>query len=273
MPQNTPISFVDLETFASSTAQRLVLWEGSSDIYLNKEGFQVQAGHLLLVNGCPPLQLSAEKDTSYMVFHAPYVAKRLLPELYDLPIFHDFFMLKNSQPHYLYFQHPHDQAIQSILTILKNETTSDQINIPIIHHLLVTLLHIIHRSHQRTLIISQSSMMDSNYLSGALLKYMAEHCANVTLNQLASEFGYNPSYFSRHFKRLMGDSFSQKLKQIRLEQASRLLTYSKLAVQDIAMEVGYRDANHFYKIFKQQFGMTPMDYRRETAEGLGKKTH
>jgi len=62
-----------------------------------------------------------------------------------------------------------------------------------------------------------------------------------------------------------GSSYQQLLDNIRLEQASMLLTNSQLAIQDIAINLGFSDSRSFHRSFKNRTGLTPGDYRSQQA--------
>ena len=49
----------------------------------------------------------------------------------------------------------------------------------------------------------------------------------------------------------------------RTERAARMLSTTRESVQDIALFVGYEDANYFVKVFRAAYGMTPSAYRTE----------
>ena len=47
-----------------------------------------------------------------------------------------------------------------------------------------------------------------------------------------------------------------------MHRAQQLLKYSHLSLQEIAAEVGYNERSHFEKVFKNQYGLTPSQYRK-----------
>ena len=58
-------------------------------------------------------------------------------------------------------------------------------------------------------------------------------------------------------------SFQTLLDHERLSRAKQLLLYTEMTVTEIAMHLGFTDASHFTKLFKQHLGKTPLVYRRD----------
>ena len=83
----------------------------------------------------------------------------------------------------------------------------------------------------------------------------------MTLSSLSSKMFYNPSYFSRVFKRKFGTSPMEYLRERRLERASVLLISTDDSVDDIIERVGFTDRSSFYHLFSKRFGQTPSEYR------------
>ena len=72
--------------------------------------------------------------------------------------------------------------------------------------------------------------------------------------------------FRRLFKEATGKTATEFIRQVRLTTAARLLLVSNDPVNCIAHDVGFEEANHFTRVFKQAFGMTPGRYRKMSQE-------
>lgn len=100
-------------------------------------------------------------------------------------------------------------------------------------------------------------------ISDELLVYMKAHCSDkLTVSELARRCHYNPSYFSRRFKAFTGETFVAYLKKLRIERAEYLLESTSMKIADICTEVGYTDKTQFYRDFRKQFGVTPLEKRK-----------
>lgn len=67
--------------------------------------------------------------------------------------------------------------------------------------------------------------------------------------------------FKREFKNYYGTSPGKWLFEKRLNRAKRFLETSQKNISDIAFESGFRNVSHFSRIFKKQFGKSPVTYR------------
>lgn len=97
----------------------------------------------------------------------------------------------------------------------------------------------------------------------AVARYIRDTCAEATLQSTARAFGYNTSYFSRMLVKKTGEGFQEMLKRIRVEKAAELLRGTSLSVEEIAVRVGYKNANSIFRLFKDIYHMTPQEYREK----------
>lgn len=80
----------------------------------------------------------------------------------------------------------------------------------------------------------------------------------VRVEELAHELGMSVSGFHRHFKAVTALSPLQFQKQLRLQEARRLMLGENLDVASAAYRVGYNDPSHFNREYKSVFGAPPL---------------
>lgn len=86
---------------------------------------------------------------------------------------------------------------------------------------------------------------------------------HIDLTMVAQAAGLTPKYFSETFKKKVGISFTEYVRDRRLLIAARMLRTGTANVQSVMDYVGYRDYKTFYKLFKEKFGATPSEYRKK----------
>jgi len=102
-------------------------------------------------------------------------------------------------------------------------------------------------SHRQTL----SEIMDANFVYNLPLKEFAK----LTHLSLAS--------FKREFKRVFQTTPGKWLIQKRLDYASQLIGTSSKSINDIAFESGFENNSHFSRVFRDRFGVSPLQYRKQ----------
>jgi len=83
----------------------------------------------------------------------------------------------------------------------------------------------------------------------------------VATTDLAERLGVSASTLARRFKSATGMTIAGYVARQRSERAARLLATTTESVRDIALFVGYDDANYFVKVFRETHGVTPTAYR------------
>lgn len=73
-----------------------------------------------------------------------------------------------------------------------------------------------------------------------------------------------PEHLCRTFKRYLGQSPTQFLNGIKLDEAARKLIYTDYPIIMIAEEIGFSNLSHFYHLFHDRYHMSPNQYRKYT---------
>jgi len=107
-------------------------------------------------------------------------------------------------------------------------------------------------------------IMPSSRCSADILIYISQHFREeLSLAEIAKEFGYHPSYLSRMFRQTFGISFGRYLTMLRLREVVLLLRAGKKSITECAMESGFGSMRSFYRCFHDEFGCTPSEYFEE----------
>ncbi|MBP3436564.1 MAG: helix-turn-helix transcriptional regulator [Clostridia bacterium] len=85
--------------------------------------------------------------------------------------------------------------------------------------------------------------------------------AELSLGTLAEKQGVSEGYLATVFKKEIGTTVSEYVRNKRIEYAKYLLSTTHLQIQTVALHCGIMDVQYFSKIFKKQIGKTPREYR------------
>ena len=89
----------------------------------------------------------------------------------------------------------------------------------------------------------------------------------LTVADIARSAAVSPSECLRCFRRTVGQTPVQYLREYRLRRAGELLAGTSLPVAQVAADCGFDDVSYFTRVFRQYRHMTPTAYRRKGAEG------
>jgi Response regulator containing CheY-like receiver domain and AraC-type DNA-binding domain len=82
----------------------------------------------------------------------------------------------------------------------------------------------------------------------------------VSLEDIAAHMNVSPEYLSHLFTKEVGISFSEYLKNYRINVAKRLMSTSAYKIYEIGEKIGYKDPKYFCKVFKEVTGYSPKEY-------------
>ena len=133
---------------------------------------------------------------------------------------------------------------------------------------------------------SENALDKISYLLGALLLLIRDNVYNskinplaleikhyilenyterITLQEISERFHFSVSYCNSVFKKEMQKPIVDFLIEERMRKAKELMTYTDLALPEIALRVGYEDYNYFSRLFKKSTHFTPTQYRGRFA--------
>lgn len=99
-----------------------------------------------------------------------------------------------------------------------------------------------------------------------MINYIQANYKDVTLEDMAEEFKLSTPYISKYIKDKSGMTFGEHVASIRLKRAKTLLKNGNMTVDAIAESIGYPNAEHFTRLFKKKFDVTPIQYRNKNQQ-------
>lgn len=103
--------------------------------------------------------------------------------------------------------------------------------------------------------------------------YIADNCFDelFSLQAMADHFSLTPSNLSHYFKNCTGQNVLEYVQALRKKESCRLLAESDDPVQIVGEKVGMPNVSSFIRFFKQQTGITPGQYRKQSRSAAGEE--
>jgi len=94
--------------------------------------------------------------------------------------------------------------------------------------------------------------------------------SELSLEELASVAFFSPFHFHRIFTTHIGESIKSYVRRLRLERATRDLSYTDLTLTKISERAGYDTQQSFHRAFKEVYHATPKNFRDHASDDLSK---
>ena len=147
--------------------------------------------------------------------------------------------------------------VSSVQTLLLNDNNSDR------YYSLLTVLFvdILDILVHKTLISTDRVSRYSPAVSELVKKLRKKESFILSIDEILQEINYSHSHIIRLFKKETGKTIAQFFQDIKLNYAKNLLETGSMPVSIIAGEIGVSNLSYFSYVFKQKFGMSPIQYR------------
>ena len=239
-----------------SSIEIFAVWEGKLDFTLGDKRQPLSAGEFVIVNSNEVHSIIAPDKNRTVVVQVPQ------------EMFADYF----TDDQFIWFTHGEIEndhrvfvLLQEMFLIYSHNDIGKQFQIMSLFYELMYILV----TQYRNMNVHEDILKNSNQLKklSNITRYMKDHYAEeISLEGLAREFNYSPSYLSRMFQKHAGINFKDYLLGIRLEHASRELEENDGQIVDIAMNNGFPNSKAFSNAFRAKYGSLPSEYRKKLRE-------
>lgn len=96
-----------------------------------------------------------------------------------------------------------------------------------------------------------------------IMNYIQVNYLTVDMEELSEHFHLSKPYLSKYIKEKSGMNFGDIVKGVRMKKARSLIRSTSQSIESIAEQVGYQNVEHFNRLFKEKYGMTPVEYRNK----------
>lgn len=93
------------------------------------------------------------------------------------------------------------------------------------------------------------------------------------VQDFASQLGISPAHLNRLCQEVSGQSPGALIEAVRLQEAKRLLAYTRMTIAEVGYRLGFEDPSYFARAFKRGQGVSPKAYRQQleaASEPVGK---
>lgn len=125
-----------------------------------------------------------------------------------------------------------------------------------------TILEILSLLYQKAVTVPDTKEGLSPMVRRAAQLIEEYYSQGLTLEETAARLCVSEEYLSSQFKKETGASFTETIRKCRIERMKELLVTSNLKLNQIAHMVGYSDPKYMSRVFKDEVGMLPADYRK-----------
>ena len=239
------------------------IFSGTATEQVDGRQYPVRRGDLVFINyGETHAFIPSSPDFGYynVIFHPDLISQKLIAEenafeTLLLTAFNDF--RGTSADSLIHFSGPERQLLETLLEDMLAECNSKQ---PGSFHILSGYMQVIFAKLLRKL----NAAPQEAGMWQELLEYIDANLGEpLTLPALAERCFYNPSYFSRIFRKRYGKTLLEYVNDRRLTLAAQKLIQTELSIEEICRQCGWNDKTSFYRNFHRKFSMTPAEYRKK----------
>jgi len=237
--------------------------EGTCKHSISGEEFTVKAGDLLFINyGCTHAFYENKMVAYNLMVRVEYFTKNMIKNdnlfyMLALTSFEKIQHELNDKSPLVSFDYSERDDMLRLFKNIEEEQSKNELAKSLILDSYINIIlckvfrKIFVKDNNKDLLIPQD-----------ILDYINEHFnEKISLSDLSQRCFYNPTYFSRLFKKAFNMSFTDYIMEVRLKRCSELLKNSDYTIDKIIEKCGFSDRNTFYERFKNKYGCTPSEYR------------
>lgn len=233
----------------------IFIQEGSLQIQVDEHIFTIRAGEMLVI-GSNVLHEFKPKGTKDRIVKLKFLKEWLLP-----PYANDEERVQYNDLFSHSFKTQPDSYLSHLIDQMMENPLGDQYDFYLYSKMLEFAAFLMARPNVVTEKL-ESNLEYPHYLD-EITCYIHEHFnEKLSLRMLADHLGLTESYCSRYIKKHTGLSFVEYLNAIRVNCAQRLLSYTDSNITEIIDATGFFSVQTFNRVFKNQTGKTPTEYRK-----------
>lgn len=263
------IESTSIKLFFVSIIHRLYHWHSDIEILLVVEGSVTleTANHkylllkndffILNANEVHSLTRTDESNTLLALQFDPKFCRSYFPQLQRIIFLVQHITLEN----YPEFRNTLREFLYQIVSEYYEKSNIYPLNLMSTLQLMICSL-IKHLDYENSTVKAISNQKKNLARLNHIILYIKENYRNkISLRDIAENENLDMYYLSHFIKKHLGISFQEYLNKVRFEKALELLLFTDLNKLEICMESGFSDYRYLNKMFLNEFGCTPSEYR------------
>lgn len=238
-----------------------ILYVIEGDISLESVGRrgQITVGDLVINNIGEEHAVVSEEDSTLIAVQIPeHILRTVFSNAYP-GIERDQFHITPEEK-----ETPYYKELVFLILELNNEVLRDEPEILMLYANIYRILYILeHYCHYRRIESKYAELKDS--FERILYYVQSNFKSPITREELAELSGYSPQYVSQLFRKNLGMTMQEYLNNLRLETARRDLMSKNDSITSIIHENGFSSPKYFTKIFKEKYGVSAREFRKNAA--------
>lgn len=263
-PKKLPINFFlhrigNVSRHWHQSLELIVVMKGQVDIIVNNVPFRLEAGDLILINSNEVHELHSEDATMIALQIKLELLKEVVVDIKKM--YFDCNTANTEHPEM--FRNIKRIVAQILQHNINASEFVDLKNASLVYELIFELCTHFSSDEQDTVYQSKESLDRLR----RILEYINSHYAdNISLQEVAKHEYLSVPYLSKYFKKKLGLSFSEYLKDLRLHYAVNDLLNESLTIDKIATKNGFPNVRSFVTTFTEKYGELPSIWRKKHAE-------
>lgn len=244
--------------------------KGACTYQIALETYEAKAGDLIFI---PPMILHSitvsdgtEMRSETYVFHMNFLganAADICALRYLLPIQNQTLLLP------FVLKPSHDTYSKSFRVFKEISRTYKKAAFGYELHLKSLLLRFLHGLLPYGTEVTEKPQIQTEHMDKLklVLEYIENHhTEEISIAALAKICYFSEYHFMRFFKKYMGMSCVEYIKNLRLEKAAKLFEQGETDTLDVSLSVGFHNLSYFHREFKKKYGVTPKQFRGEHGQ-------
>lgn len=250
--------------------EMLYCLSGMGRVILGGMNYHFGAGDMILMNSREVHSVTGEEGDVFkyiVVQFDPEVLYTTTRTVFESKYVLPFIMAKSSHQRYFASEEIKDTPIPYLMKEIHEEFASKNygFELAIRTHICRIFLWVLRSWQSKGLNLDAGNTLKENDIKmlQKVFDYLDDNYQyDITAESVARMCNMSYSYFSRHFKALIGKTFTEYLNYVRITEAEKLLLTTDMNITEVALRTGFSDSSYFIKQFKQFKNISPKQYKK-----------